>query len=199
HKNDLNTTTGSPATSKPNWYYYWTKFVNFHPLCTSTLYSNLKPHAWAITHINEDLKGYTEFFDRSSEDNDILGTKNDKGLHVFNEVIAHESWHYNFYNMLWTTFGPGYVMSSLDLDGDLYPDEFEISQEGRLAGFMVRLYPDYIDKFDPNSSSNGTIYEELRAKVEELNLSGNYNELTKYDRFDWSYDRENKYQGKNWK
>ena len=32
-----------------------------------------------------------------------------------------------------------------------------------------------------------------------MNLSGNYKVLTKYGSFDWSYDRENKYQGKNWK
>lgn len=199
-KDDLNTTTGNPQTATPNWFYYWRQFAHIPPASNALAYNSNKPNLWALTSINSNLTGYTEIFDRASRDNDLTLSH---GIHCFHEVLVHENWHYEFYRRIWTEYGPGYIDPTLDTDGDLYPDEWERnSREAIDAKFEVRpiLFPDVLDLFNPNKrNSNGTIFEELGAKQKEFELKLNQMELKKFDQFDWSYDKTNLFQGKNWK
>ncbi len=199
-KDDLNTTTGNPQTATPNWFYYWSKFTEAPPASKFLHYNSAFPSLWALTNINTDFSGYTEIYDRASRDNDFTSSH---GIHCFHEVLVHENWHYEFFRRIWTEYGPGYFDPTLDTDGDLYPDEWERnSDEAKKNGFKVRqlINPDTRDMFNPlNPNSNGTKYEELNAKQKEIELKQNESELKKFDAMDWSYDKLNLYQGKNWK
>ncbi len=194
-KNDLNTTTGNPNTATPNWFYYWRKFVDMKN-CFDNYYN--AGNSWGKTILNADFSGYTVFSDKASEVNDIPGIL-DQGIHVFHEVVVHESEHYDIYRKLWTKFGSGSYDPNKDLDGDFFPDAFELTVDGVKANFSVKNYsPDLQDKFGIKNS-NGTIFEESICKLQEINLSNNRLQLEKFDMDDWSFDRSGQIQGKNWK
>ncbi len=111
----------------------------------------------------------------------------DTGIDCFNQVFYHEYEHIVIYTENWSkgyTTGLGW-----DTDGDLYSDQFEMDHS--MYGFMIGVD----DSYDLGTGSAGWDYEENRCRNVEDNLPIS---LFISDK-DWSFDKDNEYQGKNWK
>lgn len=131
------------------------------------------------------------------------GTKN-QGIACFQENIVHETEHSNIFLHFWKD---GYVQNQMDVDGDFYPDSWESSPEATIYGFDPADPVDEYDisnynainyanntnnQIDPNATA-GTNFEEIQCRaLQDMTDSDALKE------HDWSYDPNNKYQGKNW-
>ena len=192
--------------AEPNWSYYWKQFVdkklisslNFLPDAELKLVCGEK--AIACTAATTDKKCY--YRQLASE---YAGYTSNQGIHTFIEILAHENHHIVLFNYFWPNgYNPdnsrcqdGIGGSNADCDNDKYPTWFEISQEGMDWGFDPT---DDTDKYDyqvtgrPDWWSIGRSYEE--AKCVEVQRSANF---SINDQHDWSYDKKNTNQGKQFK
>lgn len=210
----------------PNWFRFWAQ----HGLAyyKDYLYSGINSvnymgdgifpgyNLWGLTtrgHTPDDFrKWYSSKTSVSDQASRLDEVTNETGIHCFNSVIFHETYHVEIMRILWPN---GYLNDGIygktDDDLDLYPDDWETKDmEAKMYGFKVRINPDgktpdvldqYIVSFV--NESNGYKFEEDKCrKYQTMNCKdGKCND---FDSFDWSYDiarpnGQERYQGKQFK
>ncbi len=117
-----------------------------------------------------------------------------RGIDVFYTTFIHEKEHHLIKCRLWKDGKE----RALDQDNDGYPDDFEEMPEVEMFGFMLDDKTDKYDGYEPSKeglmeASAGTWYEETKCREEQIKHVG------KLDKKDWSFDKLNINQGKQWK
>lgn len=130
-----------------------------------------------------------------------------QGIHVFYNTVAHEAEHariecevWQFEHLAHPNIVSGYE-SVWDMDKDGYKDIWEEHHPDATELFETtsgtkkdKYDGQYAECFCNGDCSAGTMYEETRCRNKEKSL--NHSEV---DNYDWSFDKTNNYQGKNWK
>jgi hypothetical protein len=114
-----------------------------------------------------------------------------RAIEGFVAVIYHEMEHWKIFDEFWKD---GYD-NLLDLDGDFFPDAWEMANE--IYGFKVGIadiYNTTYDTYNLHLAGASAMYQEVMCRLKEV--SSNTQILNPVD---WSYDPTGKYQGKNWK
>jgi hypothetical protein len=183
-----------------NWSYYWKQFVDKKLITAFTFVKDIESKCGRKTALACIHKFDTEVYYRQIVSENTGWTTN-KGIHAFNEVLAHENEHIKINNELW----PNGYDKSLDLDTDLYPDWWE-NGPGAAFRFLTNWHCDLYSKeagcenvqdvnwLENPRNSAGYRYEETRCVNVQKNAIVNGN-----DGNDWSFDPINKFQGKNLK
>ena len=192
--------------AEPNWSYYWKQFVDKKKIGSLIYVKEIEKYCGSKTPIACVLNRLTtrDVYYRQVASEFSGYTSLNFGIHTFIEIIAHENEHVVIAEELW----PNGYDKSKDSDGDFYPDWFEVSEIGKKYGFSVSDFCDSykIDKkmcpnklYDLKNISNpdnpaGFYYEESRCADVQLGAT-----VDSHDHLDWSYDKNNIFQGKNFK
>lgn len=208
----------------PNWLYYWRQFVPRHQNIILVKYYTGQISQSAFTG-RPDRKSIPNSFSFlmttsvkqvASEKQPIRkkeGTTHGYlyGIDAFYLVLAHESFHSKF--MKEEQWPQGYD-ETLDSDctnhliGDYYRDSWEDNFNDKMKYPFSSISDDYYsfekvynNCLNPKNKSLtvGYKYEEAMGMEEEWKASQNGKDHYKIHAQDWSYDRTNKFQGKQWK
>ncbi len=188
----------------PNWFDYWGNLMKRDIDTTGNL-SNLnyikgnKNYAEYAVRLDSNTNIWVDrfiiFYDLASTYNDetILVNDTSKGIQCYYEIFRHEYEHLNIQKSRWPNFQ---YNPANDVDGDLIPDDWENSALGMSLGFKVRLEnPDIKDRYRDHGLDENyqeKICRDLERKIKKDKISEQYNDR------DWSFDPNNKYQGKQW-
>jgi hypothetical protein len=124
------------------------------------------------------------------------GYTSNKGINTFLEVLAHENHQITLRVFFWPN---GYTGDEDhnndgykdDFDGDLYPNCFEKSQEGRDNGFdWMNTDDKYDTKFPDCAPCKSVGYKYEEAKCVQVQKNAN---VTTNDEQDWSFDPSGNY------
>ena len=183
---------------EPNWFYYWKQFVSLGK-GIELIYEGDLGNVGGYVYPG----GKTIYIGKNAST--INARWGRTGIHLLVEVIAHENEHITIFEELWPFgYNPDKDCNSpnSDCDNDRYPTWFELSEKGVMFGFSP-LEP--TDNYDEKtlvvedelwfSNPAGYKYEEYRCRrIAEPNAN-----VKIYDQFDWSFDPEGLYQGKQFK
>ncbi len=188
--------------AEPNWSYYWKQFVDKNNLqkfgfVQDNIMDQYCGSNKAIACTHPSINRIVYYRQKASENS---GYTNNKELHTFVEVLAHENEHVKIWNEQW----PSGYKADEDKDNDFYNDNWEASEEGKKNGFSNSVCDQY-SKFpgcpnvqyygwlDNYNNSAGFKYEEKRCIEEQKSVL-----VSKHDSQDFSFDILYKFQGKNW-
>lgn len=204
----------------PNWFEYWVKSIhskiekgtdkysfidlndpnNNQYLSDRGFYTppynpqnGLTPDCVYLTKNASETKKYI-FIDYKS--GKLIKEEKTTGIHTSVNTIYHEQEHRKIWFESWPY---GYEIQQ-DLDLDLYNDTWEKNQKKYNFSPDRGIIPDLKDKYDVNNNnSNGTLYEEIfRCGQLEISMIKT-GKIKDFDSYDWSYDPNSIFQGKQWK
>lgn len=190
----------NPFSITPNWYIYWIYggCANFKDYFLPKKYykgngrigNEIKYGETYIDYHKFPIYGQLFLYDDASKFDQIAMTH---GLHCFNSVIFHESYHVEIKRVFWANDG---WRSWADTDDDGYPDWWEKLNPN--LGFEVRPPFDNFDSNFSNSNSPGSLYEEPICRQYQIEKCEIDHSCIDFDWYDWSYDRNYIFQGKQW-
>ena len=165
--------------AEPDWFYYWKQFVDKGKI--KSIVFNDKDNNFASTS-RVDNSFVTTIRQEASEHNWVT---NHDGIHTFVETLIHENKHIEIWNNWW----PNGYDSTIDSDHDYVPDQWELDENGgKIHDFVVPRKDGY-----EVGGKAGIEYEEKICEAAEKSC-----DFILHDDKDWSFDVQNKNQGKQW-